>query len=118
MIREHQICIATTGLHDSIGWKFGEYVAAARGIISEPIKYTLPGNFLKQENYLEFSNDINLINNIYYLQKNQDYLQQMMMSNMQYYNNYVKPENLVFNALLKISLKETKISHINKKKVI
>ena len=40
-VKEHTICIATTGLSNSIGWKLGEYVAASRAIISEPLNFTL-----------------------------------------------------------------------------
>lgn len=40
-----EICVASTGLHGSTGWKLAEYVAAGRAIVTEPLRYTLPGGF-------------------------------------------------------------------------
>ncbi|MEP6594734.1 MAG: hypothetical protein ABJA71_02260 [Ginsengibacter sp.] len=101
-VKEHSICIATTGLHDSTGWKLGEYVAASRAIISEPLKYEVPGIFLKDNNYLEFENPDQLLQQIELLLKNKDLTFRIMQNNFHYYNNYLKPENLVLNTLLTI----------------
>ena len=101
-IKQSNICIATTGLHNSIGWKFGEYVAASRAIISEPLHYEIPGNFEKNKNYLSFTNDTELISNIYLLMNNRDLILDMMTNNFQYYNNFVRPDNLVLNTILTV----------------
>lgn len=102
-IKESNICIATSGLHNSIGGKFGEYVAASRGILSEPLKYELPGNFEPNKNYFEFKDNNELINNIRELLNGRDRLSEMMYSNFQYYNNYLRSDVLVLNTLLKVS---------------
>jgi len=101
-IKEYNICIATTGLHNSIGWKFGEYVAASRAIISEPLKYELPGDFKNNKNYLNYTNEYELLEKIHKLLKNKDILFEMMISNFHYYNNYLRPDKLILNTLLKI----------------
>ncbi|MFR9066750.1 MAG: hypothetical protein ACLVJH_07270 [Faecalibacterium prausnitzii] len=46
-----EICVASTGLHGSTGWKLAEYVAAGRAIVTEPLRYTLPGGFEEGKNY-------------------------------------------------------------------
>jgi hypothetical protein len=102
-IKDHNICIATTGLHDSIGWKFGEYVAASRAIVSEPLKYSVPGEFEIEKNYLVFNNEYELLEKIYILLNDKEKLLEIMNNNYHYYNNYLKPEMLVLNTLLKIS---------------
>ena len=102
IIKSSDICIATTGLHKSIGWKFGEYIAASRAIITEPLYYQLPGKFENEKNYLEFTNVEELINSIDKLIENEDYRFSMMMNNYNYYNNYVKPDKLVMNTLLDV----------------
>ena len=56
IVKSSDICIATTGLHKSIGWKFGEYIAASRAIITEPLYYEIPGELKRGSNYLEFRN--------------------------------------------------------------
>jgi hypothetical protein len=102
IIKQSDICIATTGLHNSIGWKFAEYVAAARGIISEKLHYQLPGNFTSPTHYLEFETVDQLIANIYQLVENPDILRAMMQNNYNYYNLFVRPDNLVLNTLLTV----------------
>ncbi|MFI3190717.1 hypothetical protein BCS42_05820 [Crenothrix sp. D3] len=101
-IKNHNICITTTGLHNSIGWKFGEYVAASRAIVSEPLAYELPGDFKSPKNYLAFSNEEELISRINLLRENKDLLFEIMKNNFHYYNNYVRPDKLVLNTLLAI----------------
>jgi hypothetical protein len=102
LVKSHAICIATTGLHGSIGWKFSEYVAASRAILSEPLQYEAPGGFKKEQNYLEFTNADDLIAGINALRRDRSALLRMMRENHHYYNNYLRPENLVLNTLLKV----------------
>ncbi|MBR9913762.1 MAG: hypothetical protein GYB32_02865 [Algicola sp.] len=100
-IKDHNVCVATTGLHDSIGWKFAEYVAASRAIVSEPLMYELPGEFKTASNFLDFSNTEELIENIVRLFENKDLMQSMMHQNHQYYQQYVASDKMILNTLLK-----------------
>jgi hypothetical protein len=106
-VKGHSICVATTGLHNSIGWKFAEYVAASRAIVSEPLNYLLPGSFEKGKNYLEFESPDQLLMQIDLLLSNQNILHQMMKNNFGYYNNYVQPGNLILNTLFTIVNNDT-----------
>ncbi|OUS02943.1 hypothetical protein A9Q86_02530 [Flavobacteriales bacterium 33_180_T64] len=101
-IKDHNICVTTTGLHDSTGWKLAEYVAASRAIISEPLHYELPGDFKNPTHYLSFNNSSQLINNINDLLKNPEMMREMMKENHRYYNNFVDSEKMILNTLLKI----------------
>ncbi|MFD2725969.1 hypothetical protein [Hyunsoonleella rubra] len=101
-IREHNICIATAGLHGSIGWKFGEYVAASRAIISEPLEYAAPGEFKNNKNYFTFKNKEELLAQTHSLLKNRDLLNQTMRANYQYYHNFMRPDKMILNTLLKL----------------
>lgn len=100
IMREASICIATTGLHDSIGWKFGEYVSHSKAILTEPLKYELPGNFSEPDNYLAFNSVDALLNKIDDLKVNQEKIVQMMQNNHAYYHNWVRPDKMVLNTLL------------------
>jgi hypothetical protein len=102
LVKAHAICIATIGLHGSIGWKFGEYVAASRAILSDPLVYEVPGNFAKDQNYLEFRDQQELMNGIEFLLHDRLALIKMMRENYCYYNAHLRPENLVLNTLLTI----------------
>ncbi|MCG8769884.1 hypothetical protein [Tenacibaculum finnmarkense] len=101
-VKESNICISTKGLHDSIGWKFAEYVAASRAIITEPLSYELPGDFNNNENYSTFKSTNDLMTNISELLGDNNKMENMMYNNYEYYNNYLRSDKLVLNALLKI----------------
>lgn len=102
-IKDHNICIATTGLHSSIGWKFGEYVAASRAILTEPLNYDVPGSFHVDKNYSVFNNEDELLNKIQHLIDNKDVLFEMMNRNFHYYNSHLRSDLLVLNTLLTIN---------------
>jgi len=101
-IKQSNVCISTSGLHDSIGAKFGEYVSASRAIISEPLTYEPPGDFKENKNYLSFNDENELLTKIHYLLQNKDIMVNMMHHNFTYYNNYLRSDKLVLNTLLKI----------------
>jgi len=99
LTRQSNICIATTGLHGSTGWRFAEFIAASRAIISEPLNYQVPGSFHAGTNYLEFTNADTLSRQIEYLLNNDVVVRDMMYANLHYYNNYLRPEMIILNAL-------------------
>lgn len=99
LIKSCPICVATTGLHNSIGWKFAEYIAASRAIITEKLNYILPGEFEVGQNYLEFSTAGELVRQIDFLSDNPVVINDMMWENYSYYNSYLRPDNLILNTL-------------------
>ena len=106
VVKESMVCIATTGLHNSIGWKLGEYVAASRAIVSEPLHYEVPGDFKDTHHYLSFENTNELIEKIYFLIDNKEIILEMMLKNFLYYHRYLRPDMMVLNTLMTIE-KET-----------
>ncbi len=38
ILREHPICVTSTGLNGSNGWRLGEYVALSKAIVTEPLR--------------------------------------------------------------------------------
>ncbi|MBO1512353.1 glycosyltransferase family 1 protein [Metabacillus bambusae] len=105
-VKESTICISTMGLHESIGWKFGEYVAASKAIVSEQLHYELPGDFLEHKNYLSFNSPEQCVERIYSLLENENYRYQMMVDNFEYYHKYVRADRLILNSILTVLNKE------------
>jgi hypothetical protein len=101
-INEYSIGVATTGLHNSIGWKFAEYIAFSKAIVSEKLHYSVPGDLSPNNNYLEFNSPIECVEKVALLFDNKELREQMMFNNAQYYHHYVRPDALVLNTLLKI----------------
>lgn len=99
LLHSSDICIGSMGLHESIGWKTGEYVAAAKAIVNETFHYSVPGNFAEGKNYLAFSTASECIHAVQKLVESPEALFAMKQANADYYRNYLKPEVLVKNSL-------------------
>ena len=99
LVKEASICIATEGLHGSTGWKFAEFLASSKAILTEPLKYQIPGDFKEGKNFLTYKNEIELVECINKLKNDRHLLNQMMFDNFQYYQAYVRPDMLVLNTL-------------------
>jgi len=98
-LRGFPICVATTGLSGSNGWKLGEYTAFSKAIITEPLRFVVTGDFQPESNYLEFRTPVDLAAAAARLLENANLRHEMMRNNQRYYEAYVRPEALVRNTL-------------------
>ena len=99
-LKSHSICVATTGLHRSIGWKFAEYVTCSRAILSEPLAYQVPGELTPGRNYLEFASPAECVEQALRLIADRDLRNEMMTANSLYYRASLRPDTLLLNSLL------------------
>lgn len=99
-LKAHAICVATTGLHGSIGWKFAEYVACARAIVTERLVYEVPGALTAGRHYLEFSSPSECVEQAQRLVADQSLCGEMMTANALYYRDHLRPDTLMMNSLL------------------
>lgn len=99
LLHSCDICIGSMGLHESIGWKTAEYVAAAKAIVNENFHYSVPGNFDQGRNFLAFSTAPECIDAVQQLVESPEMLYAMKLANEDYYRNFLKPEVLVKNSL-------------------
>ncbi|HEX5121654.1 MAG TPA: hypothetical protein VFV97_00310 [Rhodanobacteraceae bacterium] len=98
-LRQHSICVATSGLHRSIGWKFAEYLSMARAIVSERLHATLPGELAVARNYLEFDSPESCLAQVSRLFADTVAREDMMRRNREYYLANLRPDALVLNTL-------------------
>lgn len=103
-MKESDICIGSVGLHQSIGWKTGEYVAAARAIIAEEFVYQVPGNFDDGNHYIPFNNAEGCLEAVEKLYNDADRIYKMKKANETYYEQYLKPDQQIRNALVQIGV--------------
>ncbi len=103
-MKRSDICIGSAGLEQSIGWKTGEYVAAARAIVCEKLAYLLPGDFEIGKNYLPYGDVESCLSAVETLCKNPERIFQMQLANEQYYKEYLRPEKQILNALAKCGI--------------
>jgi len=104
ILRDYPICIASTGLYNSIGWKLAEYVAFSKAIVSEKLYYEVPGDFSKDKNYLEFDTADQCVEQTYTLLEDKAKRAQMMENNHQYYLDCLSPDKLIWRTLEKSSV--------------
>lgn len=99
LVHSCDICIGSMGLHESIGWKTAEYIAAAKAIVNETFHYCVTGDFEEGKNYLEFSTAEQCIEAVRTLVEDPEKRYAMEAANAEYYRNYLKPEELVKRTL-------------------
>ncbi len=98
-LRSFAIGVATTGIHESIGWKFAEYVAFAKAIVAEPLRYRATGDLAPGRNYLEFTSVDECVQKARRLVDDADLRARLMANNAAYYQRYLRPDRLVMNTL-------------------
>ncbi len=98
-LRSFPVCIATTGIHDSIGWKFAEYVAFSKAIVCEPLRYGATGDLAPGRHYLEFRTVDECVAHVVRLFDDRALRTELMSNNAAYYERYLRPERLVWNTL-------------------
>ena len=98
-MKRFPICIATTGLHHSIGWHFAEYVAFSKAIVSEALHYQLPGNFSESVNFVAFRTPQECVEAAAKLCEDESLRRRMMVANFCYFHRYVRPDALILNSL-------------------
>ena len=98
-MRRSDICIGSTGLWDSIGWKTGEYVAAARAVVNERFVYEVPGGFREGVNYLGYASAEECVAQVDLLMRCPDAVQRMKEANAAYYREWLRPDALVGQVL-------------------
>jgi hypothetical protein len=99
LLKSYPICVATTGLHGSIGWKLAEYVAFAKAIVSERLNYIVPGDFARDNNFLEFSTPEGCVNNVARLFSHRELRVSLMRNNERYFHYLLRPDSLVLNTI-------------------
>jgi hypothetical protein len=99
------VCVTTTGLHDSIGFRLPEYLAASRCVVTEPLRCRLPVQLKEGSNYLTFRTPDECVEACERLLADPQSANRMRHENYRYYRNEVEPSALVQKCLT------TAISH-------
>ena len=99
MVKKSSICVATIGLHESNGWKLAEYIAASKAIVTEKLHYIVPGNFNNADNYFEFINVDQCVQQVMKLDSDKKLAFDMKKNNYNYYHNFLRADRLIFNTI-------------------
>ncbi|MDR2647620.1 MAG: hypothetical protein LBB67_05825 [Oscillospiraceae bacterium] len=99
-MKRARVCLTTVGLAQSTGWKCGEYVAAAKAIVSERVLDVLPGDFAAERHYLPFANPEEAMRQTALLWDDPAKRAEMQACNAAYYQAYLHPAKMIARALL------------------
>ena len=102
LLHQCTIGIATPGLEASVGFKLAEYIACSKAIISTPVNALVPGDFIGGSNYLEYTTADDCVALADKLLSNKTMTGEMMENNFRYYQQYLRPDKLVWNSVLKV----------------
>ena len=101
-MRSADICIGSTGLHDSISWKTAEYIAASKAVVNETFHYEVPGEFRDGVNFLSFTDVEGCLEQVARLMEDPDRTYEMGLANQAYYQAYGRPDRVMANALAQV----------------
>jgi hypothetical protein len=95
------IGVYTRGLHNSMALKLPEYLAAAKCIVSEPLRNELPTPLEPGKNYLEFRSPEECVAACKRLLNDSQLASQMRHNNYYYYNEEIKPSVRMLKCLMR-----------------
>lgn len=93
------ICIGSMGLHESIGGKTAEYVAAAKAIVNEKLHYYVGDDFKEGVNYIDYTDAEGCLEAVDSLVSSPEKVFAMKMANYDYYKVFLEPSSLIKNSL-------------------
>jgi hypothetical protein len=98
-LKGFSICISTAGLSNSTGWKFAEYLAFSKGIVSEKLHFDTGNALEKNKHYFEFSSPEECVFYVKKLRDDHQLLNEMQHNNHKYYEEHLHPEQLMLNVI-------------------
>lgn len=99
LLKSCSIGISTTGLHNSVGGKFGEYLATGKSIVTSPLLYQQGAGLNEGKNYLVAKNNDGFIVCCHKLLDDPSLMNDMYEYNLNYYQEYLSPDKKILNLL-------------------
>jgi hypothetical protein len=99
LAREHAVCVTSVGLHGSNGFRMAEFIALSRAIVSEPLRYAVPGNLAEGAHYLAFETPGQCVERVARLFDHPAEREEMMLRNRDYYLRWLRPDRLAWRLI-------------------
>ncbi|MEZ5182431.1 MAG: glycosyltransferase [Acidimicrobiales bacterium] len=98
-VRSAAVCVATSGLRSSNGWRLAEYLAASRAVVSEPLHHEVPGTLGAGAGLATFRDADELVRVVQGLLEDPDRRRALAVAGHEHYRAHVRPDALVRAAL-------------------
>lgn len=89
----------------SAGWTFGENIAFSNALVADGLSVQVPGSFEHTKNFMDVENAAGCLEACGQLFTDRYLREEMQLNNLNYYNQYLKPDMLVRNAIA-VALKD------------
>ena len=76
-----------------------EYTAAGRAIMTDPLRYRLPGEFIQRQNFVQYDTPEECLCRLQELLRSPRQINRMESANFVYHNAHVRPDALVQRTL-------------------
>jgi hypothetical protein len=103
-LQQAAIGISSQGLFNSIGGKFGEYIALGKAIVTTPLDYFQGEGLIEGENFLAGNTVDKMVEHCTTLMSDTEFISQMSEKNQLYYQEFLKPDKKINNICSKINL--------------
>jgi hypothetical protein len=98
-LKQAAIGVSTQGLFNSIGGKFGEYLALGKAIVTTPLDYFQGEELSEGSNFLTGNTSNKIIEQCSNLLNDKSLINEMSLNNQDYYNRYLRPDRKIQNIL-------------------
>jgi len=99
LARQHPVCVTSMGLHGSTGFRMAEFLALSRAVVSEPLRYAVPGGLAPGKHYLQFDTTEQCVAQVAHLFDHPAEREEMMVRNWDYYQRWLRPDRLAWRVL-------------------
>ena len=99
LLKKPLVAVYSRGLHDSVAFKMGEYLAASRAIVGHSPQAVLPRPLADGINYVSFNGPDGCVANCDRLLSNPEAAVAMRRNNWEYYVDQVEPAKQLLNIL-------------------
>lgn len=99
-IKKSSVVFNTPAVYKCHGWKFGEYLALGKAIISTPLSREMPAELVHGEHihYTDGSTTDN-VKSIKYILNNKSYKNELEVNARNYYEKYLSPKSVVLRLV-------------------
>lgn len=98
LVRGSSICVTSSGLHGSNGWKLGEYVAMGKAVVTEQLRHEVPG-FVEGTHYLSYATPSECVAAVNRLAEDTVLRTCMQAANREFFKRFLQPAEMVRRAL-------------------
>lgn len=98
-VKSSLVCIYTNGLHDSVAWKLGEYMASSKCVVAEPLCNELAAPLVDGREIFYFNSTDECVAHCLRLVNDPEFAREVRKSVADYYASFVRPDRNMWRVI-------------------